>query len=57
MAERLRHPAHGLLGGGAGAPGEVLIDGNSADVRADHIISPGQTITLKLPGGGGYGQA
>ena len=57
MAERLRHPAHGLLGGEAGAPGEVLIDGNSADVRADHIISPGQTITLKLPGGGGYGQA
>lgn len=55
MAERLRWPAHGLLGGEAGAPGEVLIDDAPADPRADHILAPGQTITLKLPGGGGYG--
>lgn len=55
MAERQRHPAHGLAGGAAGANGEVLIDGAPADVRADHVLQPGQTITLKLPGGGGYG--
>ncbi len=55
MAERLRHPAHGLEGGGPGGAGEVLIDGQPADVRADHVLKPGQTITLRLPGGGGYG--
>ena len=55
MAERQRHPAHGLAGGEAGANGEVLIDGAPADVRADHVLQPGQTVTLKLPGGGGYG--
>ncbi len=57
MAERLRHPAHGLLGGEKGATGAVLIDGVAADARADHVLRPGQTITLKLPGGGGYGAA
>ncbi len=55
MAERLRHPAMGLLGGGAGAKGAVLIDGAPADARADHVLRPGQAITLQLPGGGGYG--
>jgi N-methylhydantoinase B len=55
MAERLRHPAHGLMGGGPGSNGAVEIDGVDADARADHVLKPGQTITLKLPGGGGYG--
>ena len=56
MAERLKFPANGLEGGGAGALGEVLIDGKHADVRADHTLNLGQTITLRTPGGGGYGQ-
>jgi len=55
MAERQRFPAHGLEGGGPGATGAVLIDGAPTDVRADHVLTPGQTVTLKLPGGGGYG--
>ena len=55
MAERLSHPAHGLMGGKEGACGAVLIDGEPANARADHVLKPGQTITLKLPGGGGYG--
>ncbi|MFN4089362.1 MAG: hydantoinase B/oxoprolinase family protein [Alphaproteobacteria bacterium] len=55
MAERLRQAAQGLNGGGAGALGEVLIDGVPADVRADHVLERGQTITLRTPGGGGFG--
>lgn len=57
MAERLRHPAPGFVGGGDGATGAVLIDGAPADARADHVLKPGQTVTLRLPGGGGYGAA
>ncbi|MCA8929017.1 MAG: hydantoinase B/oxoprolinase family protein, partial [Alphaproteobacteria bacterium] len=55
MAERLTHPAAGLEGGGPGALGEVLVDDVPADVRADHMLTRGQTITVRTPGGGGYG--
>ena len=54
MAERLTYPAEGLNGGEAGALGEVLIDGAPTDVRADHVLTKGQTITLRTPGGGGF---
>jgi N-methylhydantoinase B len=56
MAERLTYAAKGLEGGGEGALGEVLIDDQPADVRADHALELGQTITLRTPGGGGYGR-
>jgi len=55
MAERCKYPAPGLTGGGDGAKGEVLIDDKPADYRKDHILSKGQTIVLKTPGGGGFG--
>ncbi len=55
MAERLKYPAMGLEGGGAGAVGQVLVDGKPADARADHLLTKGRTITMRTPGGGGYG--
>jgi N-methylhydantoinase B len=55
MAERLAHPAEGLNGGAPGTLGEVLVDGVPTDVRADHVLTKGQTITLRTPGGGGFG--
>ncbi len=55
MAERIRYGAEGLNGGGPGALGEVLVDGKPVDVRADHVLEIGQTITLRTPGGGGLG--
>src|SRR6056297_2628543 len=57
MAERLKFPAKGLEGGGPGAFGQVLIDGQPADVRADHTLTKGEMITIRTPGGGGYGAA
>ena len=57
MAERCRFPAHGMQGGAAGALGEVRIDGAPADYRFNHVLKRGQTITLKTPGGGGFGPA
>ena len=56
MAERLTYPAMGLEAGEPGALGEVLVDGKATDVRADHMLSKGQTITIRTPGGGGYGR-
>lgn len=55
MAERCRFPAPGFGGGTAGATGEVLIDGAPVDHRRNVVLKHGQTVTLRTPGGGGYG--
>jgi N-methylhydantoinase B len=55
LAERLRQPALGLAGGEPGACGAVLINGQPVDARRQHVIQPGDEVTLRTPGGGGYG--
>ena len=56
MYDRTGNPAEGLLGGGHGAAGEVkLSDGTRPHPKSHYILQPGQRVTLKLPGGGGYG--
>lgn len=58
MAERTRPEAaaSGLAGGGAGAPGAVLINGvPCANPKVQQIIEPGGVVEMKTPGGGGYG--
>ena len=55
MAERCRIPAPGAEGGQAGDCGTVLIDGEAVDYRINHVLKAGQTITVRTPGGGGFG--
>ena len=56
ITERLKFPAPGLLGGGAGALGEVLHNGKPlVDSRVQIILAQGDTLLLRTPGGGGYG--
>jgi N-methylhydantoinase B len=57
MAERTRHPAPGLAGGGDGQVGAVEINGVEADNRAQHHLQKGDRILIATPGGGGYGSA
>jgi N-methylhydantoinase B len=57
MAERCRFPAPGFGGGAHGACGEVRIDGAPVDHRRNVVLTNGQTVTLRTPGGGGYGPA
>jgi N-methylhydantoinase B len=57
MAERCRFPAPGFGGGEHGACGEVRIDGALVDHRSNVVLRNGQTVTLRTPGGGGYGPA
>lgn len=57
MAERCRFPAPGFGGGEHGARGEVHIDGAAIDHRSNVVLRNGQTVTLRTPGGGGYGPA
>ena len=56
-AERTRTPAHGLFGGGAGATGEILLNGAPIDIREVLPLRPGDRLVIRTPGGGGYGPA
>ncbi|MEQ9812267.1 MAG: hydantoinase B/oxoprolinase family protein [Azospirillaceae bacterium] len=54
--DRLDTPALGREGGGPGAPGAArLDDGTPLTGKSWHRIPPGRTVTVDLPGGGGFG--
>ncbi|HEX4893067.1 MAG TPA: hydantoinase B/oxoprolinase family protein [Hyphomicrobiaceae bacterium] len=55
MAERCRFPAEGAMGGANGAPGDLTIDGRSVDHRRNVVLTKGQQVVLRTPGGGGFG--
>lgn len=55
MYDRTQFPARGFLGGEDGAPGELLLsDGMHPHPKRKYRLQPGQTLTLRLPGGGGF---
>ena len=54
-ADRLVHPAEGLFGGRAGAPGIVLLNGAPQHPKRTVILRAGDVLTFRTPGGGGYG--
>jgi N-methylhydantoinase B len=59
LADRRRHRPYGLAGGENGAPGEdyVLRDGESdrLDPKSTHELTDGDVVSVRTPGGGGYG--
>ena len=57
-AERIATPAPGVAGGGAGLPGEILVNGERvADTKQPRTLRPGDRLELRTPAGGGYGAA
>src|SRR5262245_10433833 len=56
MAERTTYPAPGLAGGRSGGRGDVRLNGKRIDNRKQYMLKPGDTIVLRTPGGGGYGE-
>ncbi|MCH8978081.1 MAG: hydantoinase B/oxoprolinase family protein, partial [Armatimonadetes bacterium] len=55
MYDRTRFPANGLHGGQPGKAGEIVLsDGTRPHPKSRYILQPGQTVTLRLPGGGGF---
>jgi len=57
MAERTRVPAPGFADGHAGGLGDIQINGESINHRAQQILKKGDRILVRTPGGGGYGAA
>lgn len=55
MTERTKVPAPGFAGGEAGRPGLVAINGTVVDDHAQHVLRRGDRISLRTPGGGGFG--
>ena len=56
IADRTQYPALGLLGGQAGAAGEVTTgDGAKLHAKALKDLTKDEIIHVNLPGGGGYG--
>ncbi len=61
LANRRKCPPRGIAGGADAAAGETFVtrgDGSVLDLGATGAadMSPGETITIRTPGGGGYGK-
>lgn len=58
ILDRTKYAAPGLLGGGAGMPGEFILgSGERPNPKAQTQLEPQQSVNLNHPGGGGYGRA
>ena len=55
LTERRRYRPRGVGGGEPGARGENLSDGEPLPAKATRNVDAGTTITVRTPGGGGYG--
>jgi N-methylhydantoinase B len=55
--ERITYPPRGLLGGGNGAPGKDLINGETIPAKSRQVLEPGDLATFQMPGGGGLHDA
>jgi N-methylhydantoinase B len=57
IAERRAQAPRGAAGGGPGAPGRTLVNGEELAAKASRDLRPGDVIRIETPGGGGFGQA
>jgi N-methylhydantoinase B len=55
ITERRRHRPPGAAGGGDGALGRNLLDGQEIEAKSIGEVRPGQRLRIETPGGGGYG--
>ncbi|NOR20394.1 MAG: hydantoinase B/oxoprolinase family protein [Xanthomonadales bacterium] len=55
LTERRRHAPWGLNGGEAGQCGGNELDGDEMPGKIELSVSAGQILTIKTPGGGGFG--
>ena len=56
MFDRVKHPARGRRGGGAGAPTTISQDDGSAmNGKGKQFVAHGRRVVMAFPGGAGYG--
>ncbi len=57
MANRSEFPPLGLLGGNNGPLREHRVNGETVHPKGQQVLAPGDRVTLRQPGGGGFGPA
>jgi N-methylhydantoinase B len=57
LTDRRRHAPEGREGGGDGACGENLLNDEALPSKATRELAEGDVVTVRTPGGGGYGAA
>ncbi len=57
LTERRRHAPRGVAGGGVGAVGRNLLNGEPLPAKCRRQLREGDVVTIETPGGGGYGIA
>ncbi len=55
LTDRRRHAPAGALGGADGRPGENLLNGEPLPPKATRALEAGDVVTVRTPGGGGWG--
>ena len=56
LSDRQKYPPEGLMGGGQGASVQIsLQDGTKPNPKARSMLQPGDRLTLRFGGGGGFG--
>jgi N-methylhydantoinase B len=56
LADRRRHQPQGANGGEPGAVGENLLNDEKLSAKVGRELEEGDVVTVKTPGGGGYGR-
>ncbi|MDQ3913209.1 MAG: hydantoinase B/oxoprolinase family protein [Actinomycetota bacterium] len=56
LTDRRRHSPQGAKGGEPGAVGENLLNEETLPPKVSRELEEGDVVTVKTPGGGGYGQ-
>jgi N-methylhydantoinase B len=57
ITERRRHRPSGAAGGGPGAAGRNLVNGEDVPPKAAGTLRAGDRLRIETPGGGGHGEA
>ena len=57
LTDRRRHPPQGAQGGEPGAVGENLLNDEELPAKVGRRLEEEDVVTVKTPGGGGYGQS
>jgi N-methylhydantoinase B/oxoprolinase/acetone carboxylase alpha subunit len=55
LAERRAHAPRGAQGGGDGAPGRTLVNGEEQPAKVTTQLAAGDLIRIETPGGGAFG--
>jgi N-methylhydantoinase B/oxoprolinase/acetone carboxylase alpha subunit len=55
ISERRSHGPQGERGGGPGASGRNLLNGEPLPAKVTRDLAAGDAVTIQTPGGGGFG--